>query len=360
MKVAILTPVVLSDDAVGNDVMGMYYALKAEGHEVAVFADHSAGIQAYPTREVPHFCDNRDSCVIYHYSIGWPGGLELVEAAKGRKILKYHNVTPPEFFAPISVAYADACRAGREGILGAAHMAFDLFLGDSAYNMQELVDAGAPVERAGVVPPFHHISSMVSVDADLSFLERFREGFNILMVGRIAPNKGHPALVKAFADFRHRYCASARLLIIGKLDPRLSAYDDQIRSTIDKTGVADSVFMLGGVSLQTLKAAYLCADVFMTMSEHEGFCVPVVEAMSMGVPVLGYGSSAVPETVGSGGLVWSETDLTFYSESLRELAAERDLRLSLGASGKGRFNDVFREDRIKSTFLEQFARAVHA
>jgi glycosyltransferase involved in cell wall biosynthesis len=357
-KIGILTPVLAANDAVGNDVMTMHRVLGELGADVRIFADARAGVEQEVglTEDLPRFCSGEDAMVICHYSVGWARGLELVDACQAKKVLKYHNVTPPEFFEPYCGEYTAVCRAGREELPRAAGMSFDLFLGDSAYNAGELVGAGAPPERTGVVPPFHHVSEMADVDADLPFLDRFKDGFNVLMVGRIAPNKDHPALVEAFADFQRNYRRDARLLIVGKSDARLSGYNRKIEAAIRGQGVSGSVFMLGGVNLSELKAAYLCADVFMIMSKHEGFCVPVVEAMSMGVPILGCASSAVPGTVDDGGILWESDDSAYYSESLRELAMDRDLRIAIGERGRARFERVFKEEQIRKSFLEQLAR----
>jgi glycosyltransferase involved in cell wall biosynthesis len=359
-RVALLTPVLAQHDAVGNDVLGMYEVLRSLGVDVRLFCETKVGldVEAGKSREAPEFCDGDDACLIYHYSVGWDRGLEIVAACRGRKVLKYHNITPPHFYAPYSESYAAVCHAGREEMPNVARMPFDLFLGDSAYNTAELVDAGAPEERSGVVPPFHHVDELLTADAGVAFLERYLGGFNVLMVGRIAPNKGHPALVRVFADFKRVHRPDARLLIIGRKDARLAGYDGKIFEAIEETGVADSVHVLGGVGAADLKAAYLCADVFATMSEHEGFCVPVVEAMSMSVPVLGYGAAAVPETVGEAGLVWREDDPLLFSESLGELARDPELRRAMGDAGRARFEQVFCEGRVRDSFVEAMTRLV--
>lgn len=359
-RIAILSPVIAAHDAVGNDVLGMRSVLSNAGADVRLFAETVVGVDVpvSPLRELPEFCNSPDSLLIYHFSVGWAPGLDVVSQVPARRILKYHNVTPPEFFAPHCAEYAAVCQAGRDQIGRVAKMPFTRFWGDSGYNVAELVREGAPAERTSVIPPFHHIADLLEADADLKILDQYRgDSFNVLMVGRIAPNKGHPRLVRAFADFRTRYRADARLIIVGSSDIRLASYEEEILKIIEAERIADSVAFLGGIPLHHLKAVYLCTDVFMTMSEHEGFCVPVVEAMALGIPVVAFGSSAIPETVGPAGIFWDESDPLYYSETLRKLADNDDLRETFAIAGSRRFEQEFREDRISQALLREIDRA---
>lgn len=356
-RFALLTPVLAKNDAVGNDMIGMYEALRESGAEASLFCE-STDITALPVsnwRKLAAACEDPGTCIIYHYSVGWGDALDLIERAAGPKIVKYHNVTPPEFFAPYCAKYETACRIGREELSRVARMEFDLWIGASAYNAGELIAAGAPVARTRVIPPFHHVSDLATVDADVELLHRLADGFNVLMVGRVVPNKAHPDLVRVFGEFHRAHRADARLVIIGRHDGNLRGYDADIWAAICEQGVQDRVLMLGGVSLRALKAAYLSADAFLTMSRHEGFCVPVVEAMSMGVPVVALGAAAVPETVGDAGIVWKEPDPLYFAESLGELAADRELQIFVGDLGRRRYESRFRQEHIRAAFLAEVA-----
>src|SRR5262249_45175604 len=154
--------------------------------------------------------------------IGWDDGLTYVREARCKRVVKYHNVTPPEFFDDLSRDYLHACRVGREELEAVAGAGCDRYLFDSEYNMRELFEVGAEEGRSWVVFPFHRTECLQTAEADVSLLDAFRDGkTNFLSVGRLAPNKGHLLLITAFAIYHHEYNPNSRLLIVGKEDPAL-------------------------------------------------------------------------------------------------------------------------------------------
>jgi glycosyltransferase involved in cell wall biosynthesis len=171
------------------------------------------------------------------------------------------------------------------------------------------------------------------------------------MVGRLAPNKGHLALIKSFEIYNRVYNSSSRLLIVGKEDERLINYNTAVRGALLDLQLKDKVVMTGGISFQALKSYYLVAHTFMTTSEHEGFCVPIVEAMSMKIPVVAYGSSAIPDTVGDSGIVWDELDPYLLAGSLNCIASQPHIQRELGSLGWHRYQKQFTNETIASNFL---------
>src|SRR5262249_9234072 len=146
------------------------------------------------------FLTNPSDLLIYHYSIGWQPGLDLLRKAKWRTAIKYHNVTPPHFFAGISPWHEEKCRAGLDELKDIIQTGCDLYLADSDYNRDELLVEGAAEARCFVVPPFHDIDRLQFIEADIRILDTYRDGkTNILMVGRVAPHKAHDELIRAFA-----------------------------------------------------------------------------------------------------------------------------------------------------------------
>jgi glycosyltransferase involved in cell wall biosynthesis len=174
---------------------------------------------------------------------------------------------------------------------------------------------------------------------------------NFLFVGRRVPNKGHRFLIDAFAAYVEHYGADSRLLLIGREDPALVSYTNQLRDQARRLGVADRVLFLGGVTESELRAYYESAHVFVVASEHEGFCVPVVEAMALGVPVVAYGTSAIPDTVGDAGLVWEEPDPFLLAESVARVARSGPVRDELVRRGRQRYGEQFGNERIAGRFL---------
>jgi glycosyltransferase involved in cell wall biosynthesis len=355
MKIAVVTPVLVPGDAVSNDVLGMASVLKKAGHDAQIFAAQNLvpDTQVGSIENLENFLDQRKDIFLYHFSIGWDHGLHLLRTLQCRKVVKYHNVTPPEFFEGINGDYAHVCKAGRAMLRDIGGIPADVFLSDSAYNMEELISAGAARERSLVVPPFHHIDRLLEGDADLETLDKMRDGLtNILMVGRLAPNKGHIDLVKAFALYHRQYNPLSRLLIVGKHDPRLSRYIDAVREEIGKGDLNGHVHFTEEVSEHQLRAYFLATHVFAITSEHEGFCVPMVEAMAYHVPVTAYASTAITETLGPAGLLWPERDPRLMAASINEVVTNPEVADGLGQLGWERYRTRFRNDLIAKAFLE--------
>ncbi len=343
MKVALLAPSLVAHDAVGTDVLEMAAALRRAGVEVRLYADHSQGVVegVHAPAALERWLGARD-VVIYHYSIGWPRVETQLAALNCRRVLRYHNVTPPEFFQGWSRDHVRSCAAGRASIASLATAGFDLALACSAYNLAELVQAGLPAERGRVLAPFHRCEALLDQSADAGLLDRYGDGRrNLLMLGRVAPNKGHAALFDAFACYRRHYDADARLLVVGKHDRRLARYSRHLRERCAALGIAEQVHFLDNIDDARLKACWLVADALLMLSEHEGFCVPLVEAMALGVPVVARDRSAIGETLGDAGLLWQESDPRLYAASLARLARDADAAQTLRLAGRARYREHF-------------------
>lgn len=358
MRVALLVPVLSTHDAVGNDVLEMAVALRACGHEVRLYADSAIHIDeaVHKPSTLRQFLRDRNDVLLYHYSIGWPAAHDLLQNTRARCVVRYHNVTPARFFEPYSRDYVNACSAGRAQIADIVALDRDLYLADSPYNLDELLDLGLAPERGAVLPPFNRVDELIAANADLDFIDRHTDGTHLLMVGRIAPNKGHVALIDAFAVYRREFDPDARLLIVGKEDPRLAGYGKLIRERARRWGVADHVSMLGAVSEGQLKAAYLSADAFVLLSEHEGFCVPVVEAMALGVPIVANGATAVASTVGDAGIVWDSNDPLLFATALAHLQTDAALRAQLREAGQRRFRENYSTRVLAARLVELLER----
>ncbi len=353
-RIAILTPSVTTGDAVSNDVLGMYDVLRKRDFDVRVFAEGWAldKPRVWPAPRVESFIKKSTDILIYHYSRGWDPGLELLRNLNCQKVIKYHNVTPPDFFVRYNTDYAAMCAEGRRQITSVADSGCDLYLSASAYNMRELIEAGASESKSFIVPPFHHVDRLHAVEPDASVLNRCRDGkVNICMVGRVAPNKGHPALIEAFAAYHHDYNPNSRLIIVGKEEVRLAKYSTLMRALVKRLGLPDDVIFTGEVSDRALRAYYAAAHVFMITSEHEGFCVPLVEAMAMKIPIVAYASTAIPETVGTVGLVWEERNPYLLAESIKSIVGNRSVGRALSAMGWRRYAQHFTNARIEAGFL---------
>jgi glycosyltransferase involved in cell wall biosynthesis len=272
-------------------------------------------------------------------------------------VIRYHNVTPAEFFAGFSRTDEDLCKRGRDELTEIATAQCDLYLSASSFSMQELIAAGADPSKSFVVPPFHGIDRLSTITADQETLKKYSgDTANILTVGRVVPHKNLHHLIEVFAHYTDDYNNNSRLIIVGKGGEGFNTYGKLLHRVVEKLELTDAVVFTGGVSDEALKAYYLVADAFVTVSEHEGFCVPVVEAMSMKLPIIVYASSAIPETLGNAGIAWSERNPVLMAESIDRLIRDKSVHDALGERGYRRYESMFTNRTVERSFLQAMSK----
>jgi glycosyltransferase involved in cell wall biosynthesis len=353
-RIALLTPSITTGDAVSNDVIGMYTVLSKRGYEVQIFADGCSMTEqrVRPASTISRFINSSGGLLIYHYSMGWDTGLEILRELPCKTVIKYHNVTPPEFFIRFSEAHVLMSHGGRKQLKEIARAGCDLYLSASEYNMRELLAEGAHEKNNSVVPPFHHIDRLNSIEPDPGVLRTYQDGAtNVLMVGRVAPHKGHAELIEAFANYYYHYNSNSRLLIVGKQDAAFNSYYKLLREMVACLKLQGAVVFTGGVTDEALKAYYMSAHVFLITSQHEGFCVPLVEAMAMKVPIVAYSSSAIPDTAGDAALVWPERNPNLAAESIHTIISNSKVGAGLGKMGWQRYQRLFTNERIEEQLI---------
>lgn len=361
MKVALLAPVIIGRDAIGADIQEMAKILRDSGCEVRLYAGlpSAAYEEVRPYEEIPAWLTDQDDVLLYHHSIGWSPAEDLLKRLRCRRIVRYHNITPPEFFYDISRDYVRACASGRAEVARLVSVPGLEWISDSTYNQQELVEFGLRTAASCVIAPFHRMDHLQAIEADHSVLSGLgSEGAKLLMVGRIAPNKGHLALIDAFACYVATYDPKAELIIVGKQDPRLAKYSVRLHALIAHYRLGAQVHVLENLSDRGLKACYERADAMLYLSEHEGFGVPLVEAMVMSLPIVARAAAATPFTVGNAGLLWDDADPRLYAASLARLRAEPLLRQALVDAGQARFREVFERDVLAAQFRTALGVAV--
>ncbi|MBF0496084.1 MAG: glycosyltransferase [Deltaproteobacteria bacterium] len=284
--------------------------------------------------------------VIYHHSIG-SDLTPMVVAHPGPKALIYHNITPAEFFWPYRPEFAKILENGRRDLpLLAKH--FPLSMGDSQYNAAELETCG-----------FHHpdvLNLTICPDKwagapDPTLMARLQDGrVNLLFVGRIAPNKRQDHLLESF---RHYLALDpyARLVIVGPFidhDP----YYQHLIQIINRLSLQNHVLMTGQASDSQLQACYQTADLFWSMSEHEGYCGPLVEAMWFDVPVLAYNAAAVLETMGRAGILFNRKDNLAEVAALAKIIVETESLLDIILKYQRQRRQDFRPEAVWPVFDE--------
>lgn len=342
--VHMLVPCLERHDAIGNDVLKMREALDAAGYPVRIFAEgwnSSLGPEVEPLDPTARRWRIPEALLIYHHSTQWPRGEQVLQRTANRIVVRYHNVTPPRYFEPYSREYAEACRGGLESTARLARLPGASFWCDSSFNASELVALGAPWERCRTLAPFHRIDEMSGAPPDLSLFGELEHRTVLLFTGGVKPNKGHRALLEMFAYYHQRKNPRSVLLIAGAAPEPLRGYAAELRALAESLGVARAVYFTGTVSEGALRFFYQAADVFVCASEHEGFCVPLVEAMAFRLPIVARACTAVPETVGPAGLLVEDGDRRVFAEAVHYLVGEPRTALRLGLAGAKRYRNEF-------------------
>jgi len=352
--IAICTSEISYGDAVSNDVLGMFNTLKEQNLKVSIFAENIL-ISDKMVKNIDcinDFIRNSNDIIIYHLSAGWFKGLETLKKLDCIKILRYHNITPPDYFFGFSPGHIETCKGGIEQLYSIINLDMDMYLNDSRFNMVEMVSKGVEYSKCYVVPPFNNIEKLRDIKADINILYKYNDRkINILSVGRIAPNKGFERLIDAFIMYNKYFNKESRLIIVGDRHPWLSAYINYLDDKLKFMDFENSIIFTGKVSDEQLKSYFLISSVFALTSYHEGFCVPLVEAMSMKIPVIAYGSTAVTDTVGDGGIVWDDMDADLFAVTINEIITDRNAYFFIGEAGWRRYRENFTNKIIKENFL---------
>jgi glycosyltransferase involved in cell wall biosynthesis len=253
------------------------------------------------------------------------------------RVLQYHNVTPAHFFAPYAPPLFRLASIAREELVGLAEAA-DLALGDSEYNRRELEELG--FERTGVFPIAVDTGRLTRAPRHRVLEDILDDGLvNFLFVGRIAPNKRIEDHIRLAEQYKRYVDAYYRFIFVGRYDvvPR---YYATIRALLSEYQMLEDRFIFTGpVPDVELAAYYRTASAYISLSEHEGFCVPLVEAMAMDVPILAYSAAAVPDTLGGAGIQFAPKDLEYAAELLGMLAFEESPREEVLAGQRRRLRD---------------------
>jgi glycosyltransferase involved in cell wall biosynthesis len=367
MNVSIINLNLVAEDAIGTTIINQARLFQRKGDDVHVYVLHPPG-------RVPSDVDTITSTVtlgdlisgqeahfplsdlyIYHY----PSRHELMESIRGidrgTVIFYYHNVTPPELWG--SDADREVLMRGMEG-KALVHYA-DLCITPSLFNKQDLVESvGYDPDRIYVLPLAVPLQQFAPGDKDPKLVQCYNlEGQQVLLfIGRMAGNKRIDLLVEALAQIKDE-APNTKLLLVGD-DASAPAYRQIVaaaRARAGELGIAGDVIWTGRVD--DLLPYYRLADVYVTASLHEGFCVPLIEAMACGVPAVASRSGAMPWVLGEAGLLFEPGDAGELSNQVLRVLQDVSLRQTLVARGLERVQ-AFSLDRYEADLAEIVDRAM--
>ncbi len=335
MRIDQVLPSLASRDAIGVHSLALTNALRAAGIDSDIYYGTCTPDVAHlgkPVTELGRFAKHR--WLLYHASIGSPA-YDAVASRDEPKLVNYHNITPADLlegWAPIVTYEVSLGRAQLERLAPECRFA----VADSEFNRAELEAAG--YRGTGVVPLLIDMTS-TGQEPDQAVARRLaaakeRGGADLLYVGKISPHKAPHDLVKMLAVYRRLYDPEARLHLVGS--PLGERYEPALRAFIERLELGGAVELVGSLDPGGLEAYFRAADAYVSASDHEGFCVPVVEAMGHGIPVIAYGVAAVPETVGHAGLLLGSKEPLRFAAAVARVMGDGELRGRLKEAARRR------------------------
>lgn len=317
--------VVACGDATGNDILSLQRMLRKMGYASEIFAEF--GHRNFESK-ARHYSKHRkfsspENVLLCHFSIEYsPESMAWLQRVPDRKVIVYHNITPHHYFAGINETFYERTRSGREQLKQLCALTLAGW-GDSDFNRRELVQLGW--QRTSVLPIVFE-PEMYDIEPDSGVLRRWKseEALNVLFVSRLVPNKKFEDLILIFYHLKKFIEPRARLFLVGSTD-QMEGYLAYLKALVERLGLTDVMFT-GHVSREELVAYYRVTDVYLCMSEHEGFGVTLVESMYFGVPVIAYSAAAIPETMGGAGILVARKDYAAIAELINLVVRDSTLR----------------------------------
>lgn len=340
-------------DAIGDSARTVRDLLRRRGHTSDLFA---LTIDEALRGEVRPFADpaaRAGDVTIFHFALPSPM-TQAFAALRGVRVLQYHNITPAHYFAPYDAQLFRLAALGRRELATLVGQV-DLALGDSEFNRRELEALG--FRQTGVLPIAVDTARLTAAPPRPALEAILADGLvNILFVGRLAPNKRIEDHLRLAEHYKRYVDAYYRFIFVGRTDA-VPGYYRTIRALLAEYRMRPDRFIFTGpVPDEELAIYYRWAHAYLSLSEHEGFCVPLVEAMATDVPIVAYAAGAVPETLGGAGLLFSPKDLEYAAELLGLVIYDEPLRQRVIAGQRRRLAD-FGPGRIEAE-LDRLLAAV--
>lgn len=336
-------------DAVTNQMLMIRDLLREKGFESDIYAEFIPESLRNNILSIHQYKGDRDAILFIHHSMGFDGFDQII-SLPDKKAIIYHNITPEHFFKDEQTR--QYVRKGRwQAAEYRKHV--DYAIADSNYNRQELLRMG--YTQVDVMPVHISVNRFDKVIADQKRLAEMAETQNILFVGRVVENKCQEDILRAFAIYHQVFQPKSRLVLVGDTS---GSYGSRLLQLAETLGVRDALLLTGKITEEELKAYYQSASLFLCMSEHEGFGVPLLEAMAMKVPVMAYRSSAIPETMGGAGILLLDKQPKYVAALMSAILTDPNLTQKILQKQRERI-DKLREtstDRILFQAIENIQR----
>lgn len=348
MKVAQMLPTLSYGDGVGNDAIAIDQLLKRCGYDTKIYAENidsriSSSIVS-PINQLPNL--NEDDIIIYHLSTGSELNRRL-PYFKARKIIRYHNITPPTFFHGYSTKSENLCARGLKEAEELAPFA-DYCLADSYFNQLDLIKMGyvCPIDVLPILIPYDSYAQKPS----RKIIKKYNDSYtNIIFVGRITPNKKQEDIIESFYYYQKYINSKSRLILVGSYSG-METYYERLKTYANELQIQNCIFT-GHISFAEILGYYKIADIFLCMSEHEGFCIPLLEAMLFKIPIIALKSTGVTATLGNGGLLLQDRNPYLVSEAINTVLTTPALKEHI-LRGQQTQLEKFATSKVESKFIK--------
>ena len=352
MRIDQLVPAYHRGDAIGDEATHLRRFFRSQGFESAIYRLSCDRELESESEDFAGFPEPLASDItIFHFALPSP----LTPAFRrlpSKKVVIYHNITSPEFFAGYSEEMVRIAGLGREELRSLAEVV-DIALADSGFNARELVEFGF---RESHVFPLYVDLAKYKRPMNAFVHRLFRDGrTNILFVGRVAPNKKIEDLIKVTFYYKKFISPLVRLIIVGKTSALPAYYHALVKLADDFLLAPEEICFTGHLPDEEMFAVYRAADVFLSLSEHEGFCLPLVESMIFDLPIIAYDSTAVPETLDGAGILIRDKRAERVAELLDIVTHDQNLRENIIRGQKERLEKLKAQGR-ESFLLQMIAR----
>ena len=352
-RIVQFTPSIVYGDAVSNDIFAMHEVIESLNYRSEIYAYAIGKKLSATVKEIVNYVPKKTDVIIYHMSIGSEISQMVKELDVAKKIMVYHNITEARFLKNISAEIYSRCKEGREQ-LKELSQCMDASLSVSDYNGDELKRLG--YKNVRTLPIILKMEDFKTTKPSAEIINKYNDGYaNIVFVGRVAPNKKFEDVIKSFYLYNKYINAKSRLFLVGNPEG-MSNYKNSLDYLIDELGVPN-VIQTGKVPFPDILAYYRAAHLFLCMSEHEGFCVPLIESMLFDVPILAYESCAIPYTLGNSGVMVKEKDYTLIAETMNAILTDQKLKEELLKKQRERLA-FFDGEKIKEQFKNELIRII--
>ncbi len=349
-----ILPTMAYGDAVSNDALAIAEILHEMGYKNQIYAINIDQRLSGIVKPYSYFlADKKDDIIIFHMSTGSELSQSIIRLPNKNKIMFYHNITPENYFLNYSSVAYELSKTGRAQ-LKLLNNTFKLSLADSEYNRLELEELG--YKNTDILPIILNFDDYKAMP-DMNIINKYNDEYiNIIFIGRIAPNKKQEDIIKTFYVYNRYINPRSRLFLIGSYRG-MERYYGHLKNLINELNLGN-VIIPGHITFKEIISYYKIGSVFLSMSEHEGFCVPLLESMIFEVPIIAYESSAIADTLGKSGIIFTIKKYELVAELINIVVSDMNLKNRIIQAQIQRLRD-FERDRIKIKFRDIFEKNIN-